>query len=291
MSGMREARKLQGAGSAMRRCVYTVLTGDYELLNEQPVARNSDIPFICFTENDMLSSESWEFRKIPLIFKSDPIRSQKYYKICPHRVLADFESSLYIDNSVILTVPPEEIFNSTEMLSGISLPAHSYRNTVEDEFFEVFLCGLDDPTRIAEQLTHYRNNFPDVLDEKPFWCAILLRNHMDPRVIAAMEIWLASVYRYSRRDQLSANVAFRQAGIEPESLSIDNYKSPFHSWPHISDRKERRVWNSERNADRIAVDITRAELDARAYQGPASNKVASGRLDFLARVLSVLIRH
>jgi hypothetical protein len=37
--------------------------------------------------------------------------------------------------------------------------------------------------------------------------------------------------RYARRDQLSANVAFRAAGIQPLPLPIDHYESEFHSWP------------------------------------------------------------
>lgn len=64
--------------------------------------------------------------------------------------------------------------------------------------------------------------------------------------MAAMELWLAHVYRYSRRDQLSANFAFHQAGLTPGILHIDNFRSRFHSWPHATERKsERRSWQPD----------------------------------------------
>ena len=39
-------------------CVYTVLFGDYEELNEQQVSAQSSVDFICFTDNTALRSET-----------------------------------------------------------------------------------------------------------------------------------------------------------------------------------------------------------------------------------------
>ncbi|RYF28092.1 MAG: hypothetical protein EOO23_07605, partial [Comamonadaceae bacterium] len=80
-------------------CIYTVLIGNYESLNEQPMALSSDIPFICLTDNPSLKSESWTIVQVPTAFPMDPIRSQRILKICPHRVpaLSAFDQSLYID--------------------------------------------------------------------------------------------------------------------------------------------------------------------------------------------------
>jgi hypothetical protein len=46
-----------------------------------------------------------------------------------------------------------------------------------------------------------------------------------------LEIWFAHVLRYSRRDQLSLNQAFRLAGLVPDAVAMDNYKSEYHVWP------------------------------------------------------------
>ena len=46
-----------------------------------------------------------------------------------------------------------------------------------------------------------------------------------------LELWYANVLRYSRRDQLSANLAFREVGLTPGVLDIDDHSSWFHVWP------------------------------------------------------------
>ena len=53
-----------------------------------------------------------------------------------------------------------------------------------------------------------------------------------------MRIWLAHVLRFSRRDQLSANFVFGQAGVVPHRLNIDNFSSWFHTWPVYHERNE-----------------------------------------------------
>jgi len=60
-------------------CVYTVLSGGYEQLNEQPMARQSRLKFICFTDDPELTSESWEIRPMVPILADDPVRSQRAY--------------------------------------------------------------------------------------------------------------------------------------------------------------------------------------------------------------------
>ncbi len=218
------------------RCVYTTLIGRYERLNDQPIAAQSTLPFICLTDDPDLKSESWKIRHVSPIFGMDPVRSQRELKLRPHVYLPEFDSSLYIDNSVLLARPPEWLFERHFPASGIFLAEHSFRESILDEFLEVARLGLDDQSRIFEQLNHYAVDFPDVLTEKPYWTAIMLRDHRNPKVKAMLEIWTAHVHRYSRRDQLSVNVAFRLAGLTPDVMKIDNHLSWFHSWPHVEDR-------------------------------------------------------
>ena len=81
-------------------CVYTTLIGGYEKLNEQPVATNSRLPFICLTDDPDLRSETWQIRRVEPLFSLDPIRGQRALKLLPHEHLPDFDYSIYIDNSV-----------------------------------------------------------------------------------------------------------------------------------------------------------------------------------------------
>jgi hypothetical protein len=212
-------------------CVYTTLIGGYEKLNEQPVATNSRLPFICLTDDPDLRSETWQIRRVEPLFSLDPIRSQRALKLLPHEHLPDFDYSIYIDNSVLLKTSPEVFAEQYLGASAFCLPEHSYRNSVLEEFLEVERLGYDDPARLFEQLNHYALEAPDVLQERPFWTGILLRDHRNPNVRRMLDIWLAHVLRYSRRDQLSLNVALKRARLTPEVLRIDNHESYFYSWP------------------------------------------------------------
>lgn len=214
------------------RCVYTALVGQYEALNEQPVARQSDIPFICFTDDPSIRCDTWEVRPIELLFKLDAVRSQREVKLRPHKYLPEFSSSLYIDNSVILTEPPERVFERYAPASGLALARHGYRLSVLDEFQAVHEAGFDDSARIMEQLNHYALTRPEVLEQKPFWGAIQIRDHENEAVREFLDVWLSHVLRYSRRDQLSVNYVMAELGFTPDIIEIDNHKSWFHTWPY-----------------------------------------------------------
>jgi hypothetical protein len=223
--------------SGDRFCVYTALIGTHERLNEQPAAAKSRIRFICLTDDPNLRGESWEMRHVQRIFEMDPFRSQRDFKIRPHFHLPEFDASLYIDNSILLKEPPESLFELFEKGSGLCLPTHSYRDTVLDEFLAVAELGLDDQSRVFEQLNHYMIDCPDVLQQRPHWNGLLLRDHGNATVRATLDLWMAHVHRYSRRDQLSINVALQRSGLSPQVLQIDNYESRFHSWPHTQGRE------------------------------------------------------
>lgn len=229
---MPEAHKPFVRRGESRICVYTCLIGTAEALNEQPVAAASSIPFICFTDNSDLRSETWQLRQVRPLFAMDHARSQRVVKLSPHEYLGDFDSSLYIDNTVLLKQPPEALIAQHYPSSGFGLAEHSYRGTVLDEFLRVSAEGLDDQNRIFEQLNHYTFCCPEVLREKPFWGAILLRNHRNTAVRRMLDLWLAHILRYSRRDQLSVNFAFRVSGLTPDVFRLDNFQSDFHTWPH-----------------------------------------------------------
>jgi len=220
-----------------KRCVYTALIGDYEELNEQPVAVRSDINFVCFTDNKNLRSNTWKIVTVDPTFKKDPIRSQRVIKLSPHQYLTNYDLSLYIDNTIILSVKPEDIFAEYNEHCDFLIPSHSYRHSLLDEFMEVKQLSLDDPKRIDEQLSDYRATDGNCLSERPYWSGLLIRRHSMLEVRNVLRTWLYHVLRYTRRDQLSANYAFRQSGLRPYRLDIDNFSSWFHTWPVSHNRK------------------------------------------------------
>jgi hypothetical protein len=171
--------------------------------------------------------------------RSDP--SQRDIKIRPHVHLPSFSRSVYIDNSVLLKMPPERLLDvAAASPCGLLLAPHSVRETVMDEFLEVVREGFDENSRIFEQLNHYLLSCPEVLEERPWLAGLMVRDHRNLSLRRALEIWALHVMRYARRDQLSANAALRAVGIQPLPLPIDNFESEFHSWPHAPARDRNR---------------------------------------------------
>jgi len=210
-------------------CVFTVMIGDYEPLIDAFPNIESNVRRICFTDNEKISSDHWEIRYIKPEFPMDPIRSQRAIKTRPHKYLSEFRKSLYIDCGIIFKIAAEVFFEKYAE-AKLTIISHSFRETLLDEFIEVSRLGLDDQSRIFEQLNHYENSDPHILDENVYWTAIILLDHSDPQINNFSELWCAHVLRYSRRDQLSINWAIKYSGVDPTVIVADNHVSWFHEW-------------------------------------------------------------
>ncbi|HET6168387.1 MAG TPA: glycosyltransferase domain-containing protein [Marmoricola sp.] len=210
------------------RAVYTALFGGYERLVEQPLATSTDIPFICLTDDPGITSETWEVRVVEPALACDPARSSRYPKILGDPLATQFDETLWIDNRVLLEEDPGVVLDQMLGNADIGVLQHSFRETVVAEFDEVARLGLDEPARIYEQLIHYAETKPHILDEPPFWGAIIARR-WTPEVRGAMRVWMDHVLRYSRRDQLSFRYALDELD-RVEAFPLDNVRSPWHTW-------------------------------------------------------------
>ncbi|WP_052521511.1 hypothetical protein [Agreia bicolorata] len=248
-----------------KRAVYTALLGGYERLNDQAVAEESGIPFICFTDDPELKSDTWEIRLVDPLLPLDMVRSQRDLKIRGHDSLSEFSETLYIDNSVALKRSASDILDDWLDGSDFTVAHHSYRDRVIDEFDEVVALGYDDGARVNEQLIHYSELYPDILLERPHWNGILARRS-SAAVSRTMDIWFDHVLRYSRRDQLSANVAFSLGGVQLRSLELDNWLSPSHAWPVEAQRKAHLGKVSRRKVGPLLAEIARAERETAALR-------------------------
>ena len=220
-----------------RRCIYTVLFGGYESLMEQYVAREYDIPLICFTDDASLTSDSWDIRVVTPSFAGDSIRSARSVKILAHEALPEFDTSLYVDNNVLLAQDPDQIFAALLPDDApMAVIRHSYRATLSDEFDAVIELAKDATWVCLEQLEHYRASAPDSLQSDPIWTGLMLRRHHDPDVVATMKVWRDHVLRYSRRDQLSLPVVLDQTGLKLVVHELDNFISPYWEWPRRANR-------------------------------------------------------
>ena len=214
-----------------RRVVYTALFGEHEALVEQPVANGSQIPFLCFSDNPSLESQSWKVIHTSPLFAADPRRSQRDIKIRGHAELAQFDEWLYIDNTVLLHSSPEQILDEWLNEADWAAFGHDVHGSTWEEFESNLAANKDTQERIHEQLQDYSAHHAAALDHPPLWNGFFARSNNEAvREFAAL--WFDHVCRYSARDQLSVMVALEGSPVKVNVIRGSARKSQWHSWPH-----------------------------------------------------------
>jgi hypothetical protein len=218
----------------MRRVVYTCLFGHSELFNDFKYERDG-IDFICFTDDPELRSDFWKIELLPRK-ALDPARAAKKIKSLPHIYLAQYDQSLYIDNTVRLKAAPKRIFE--EYLAPAKSPLvcfrHPERDCVYDEAKAVLSMGFDTPARVNPQMALYRYlGYP--AHNGLASSGLLLRQHRNPALQRVMNIWCEQVFCHSRRDQLSMLPACWLENFEPEYLPLRFDAYDLLDWPMIKD--------------------------------------------------------
>jgi hypothetical protein len=219
-----------------RQVLFTVLLDNYEDLNELKYDDHS-VRAICFTDSPNIKSSTWELVRVDPMFPCDPIRSQRMLKILGHPMLLAFDEWLYIDNTVRLLQSPSKILGEILKEHDLAIPSHSFRTSLRDEFAVVKESRLDSHEVLDEQLSHYEATYPSSLANRPLWTGIFARRPT-LSILAWSDTWAKHVLRYSRRDQLSVNVALEINNINFNRIELDNYSSDFHEWPIHNNRKD-----------------------------------------------------
>lgn len=204
--------------------IYTAIFGNKDnLIDPLVVPQNCD--FICFTDNNSLSSNVWKIKKVERLFK-DPVREARRYKILVHKFLNEYEYSVWIDGNLLLRRDPQILINKYLQNCNLAVFNHNAhkkkfkklfwvkdkddcRNCIYQEAEALLKMAQngkykDDPILIKNQIKKYKKeNYP--VSEGLAVTMVLLRKHNALDVVKVMEEWWQEVMNYSRRDQLSFN--------------------------------------------------------------------------------------
>ncbi|GGF80469.1 glycosyltransferase domain-containing protein [Wenyingzhuangia marina] len=194
--------------------VYTALFGEYCGIIEQPKIKGVD--YICYTDQDV-SSNSWKVIKITPPIHEDNTRSNRYYKILPHKHLKEYDISIYIDANYliigdIISLIKNVFKNNLFTCFNHNLITGDARNCIYKELEHILSLHkqkgvFKDHTEVMKkQLEKYRNEgYPK--NNGLIRGSVLIRQHNHKDVIAFMEKWWEELNTGSRRDQLSCNYA------------------------------------------------------------------------------------
>lgn len=185
--------------SPLTKVVYTAVFGDYD--HVPAVNPEWDCDFICFTDNPRFVSPGWRVVMTQLNGDS-PAQANRRYKMLPHKYLASYERSLYVDGNIKLLADPSPLFEKYIGKGVIAIPKHQDRSCA---YAEARLCikGKRVKTEIAvQQMSRYEEEgFPENFGMTEN--GILFRRHHDKNVMALMEAWWVEYCSGGKRDQLS----------------------------------------------------------------------------------------
>lgn len=213
-----------------KKVIYTAIFGGKDELHE-PLVKPNGFDFVCFTDNPELQSSVWDVRVVEPMFQ-DPVRNARYHKILAHKVLPEYDQSVWIDGNMIvrgdlniwvhtyLTSHDFVTFDHSKQkrrLFGFLWIRDKKlaRNCIYDEFESLVLKTeegryMDDIDTMKEQISRYRSEGYPTHNGLAV-TMILFRNHHKEKVIRLMEAWWQEIQNGSRRDQLSLNyVAWKQ---------------------------------------------------------------------------------
>ena len=225
----------------MKRVIYTVIVDGYDRLIEPEPYPGWD--YVCFTDGKRsgwrakVGLSRWDIRPLP-DEGHDSFRHSRLPKILPHRYLADYDYSIYIDGNARLLCDPTAKLDAMHW-PDVAISEHPYRDTVFEEIEECIIQNKAPRALLEAQRDAYRaEGLPE--DTPLLENNFLLRRHNDEHVTALMEAWWEQMNIHSHRDQLSLPYAAWKLGYPIHTFTQTlkrtmfttraHYRSPLSRW-------------------------------------------------------------
>jgi hypothetical protein len=214
-----------------KKVVYTCITGGYDNLLE-PTYLTSDFDYVCFTDNIDMKSDVWQIRPLPKEVEGlSQIKKQRYVKINAHKVLKEYDLSIWVDGCVTVKGDLNELLKKVlKDDCAVYVPQHPHRNCIYAEADACISMKKDVKENIAPQIERYKNEgFPK--NYGLLQSNIMVRKHNDKDCIKLMETWFEELKNGSHRDQLSFNYAsWKENTIKIIYMDKLIYKSKWFFW-------------------------------------------------------------
>lgn len=218
--------------------IYTAILGNYDLLR-QPFISLQHCDYICFSDQSIANPGVWEIRPLPAVdldstFASDKVRLNRYLKLMPHRVLPEYQKSIYIDGNIGIIGDITPLVENALHEFPIAVYSHPFRKCIYAEARQCIIDGIANPLIVIRQIRRYAKcGYP--ANQGLVEANILIRHHHHPSVIELMESWWQEIISSSQRDQLSFNFVCWQNNFVYQVLGVSNVRTDnqfFRLHPH-----------------------------------------------------------
>lgn len=200
-----------------RKVIYTCLFGKIDNLLQPKVIDNS-FDYICFSDYMLPQSGIWQIRQIA-DSGLDVIAQSRFPKLMPHKVLEDYDYSLYIDGNV--QIKDKEFYDYVEQAIEqdvlIAQVPHPTRDCIYQELEQCLNVRKVTPWQYIRHRQKYtKSGLPH------HWGLyennVILRKHNAPQVIRISEQWWEEYNLISNRDQLSLMLVYWREQYKPQLL-------------------------------------------------------------------------
>ena len=258
-----EINKKYWSDEKNKKVIYTCITGGYDNIIE-PAKITEDFDYICFTDDKTLTSNFWEIRELPEEVKDLSVtKKQRYVKINAHKVLPEYELSIWVDGNVLvkgdLNKLIEKYVKGKENIS-VFVPKHPKRDCIYAEANACISMKKDTAENIKPQIEKYRKEgFPEkygLLQSN-----ILIRKHLKEDCIRLMEDWFNVLKDGSHRDQLSFNyVCWKNQDVKVFYLPETICYSDWFRWKAIHTKNSKIDINSIKEKIKSKHNVERISL-------------------------------
>ena len=209
-----------------RRAVYTAVTGGYDTVRD-PVVVDENTDYYLFTDSSDITSDIWKVIYLDNEEQIDTVRLSKYAKIVGcYEYLGDYDYSVWVDGKLQIIGDIAEYIHKYSRGEPILCFNHYSFNDLYKEAANCLMMNRDDPEIINNQINRYRTEgFPEnsgLIDG-----CVLVRDHHNSKLKAAMEDWWTEVKNGSKRDQLSFNYACWKNGVLYDTSPLVSYSNPY----------------------------------------------------------------
>jgi len=224
------------------KVIYTSLVGGYDELR-QPLAVSADFDYVCFSDSMPVGRNGiWDIRPIP--FKTrDKVLLSRYPKLLPHKVLPEYDYSVYMDANLQILDATFYDYINREIESGMLMAQvpHLERNCVYQELYLCWHKGmislLDD---VVLRYRLHRMGMPE--DYGLMENNLIYRRHGNSLVKKICEDWWKAIRCGNvRRDQLLLMPILWNNKFKPDLLFGENRNARNVSFldyrPHVIKRK------------------------------------------------------
>lgn len=205
--------------SSDRIAIYTAVFGDYDCVPE-PYCTPDNCDFYIFTDQKHEDESSiWKKKSIPNeIRKFSNAEKNRYLKMHPDRVFADYKYSVYIDGNVQIITDLTEYINMLGTI-GIGIHLHDSRSCVFDELEVIRRTRRESSENIKRHINYLKETgMPG--NYGLLQCNVIIREHNNPVCLDIMDHWWQEYMMYTKRDQVSLPHVLYLHGIEVNEIGI-----------------------------------------------------------------------